>query len=149
MSCSRDCAIHRTLLAATIASSMSGVAAAQMPLPSFEPAPPLTGLYIGAGAGFNWLQNEHLINAVGTATNAAVQSHFGCCAVGSIGWALPYGLRVEIEGDYRNDALMEGAMFHAALRNCSCPTAAAIRLTASVRRGSEAAVEMRTKGERP
>jgi hypothetical protein len=78
---------------------MSGVAAAQMPLPSFELAPLLTGLYIGAGAGFNWLQNEQLINAVGTATNAAVQPHFGWCAVGSIGWALPYSLSVEIEGD--------------------------------------------------
>ena len=28
-----------------------GVAAAQMPLPSFEPAQPLNGLYIGAGVG--------------------------------------------------------------------------------------------------
>jgi outer membrane protein OmpA-like peptidoglycan-associated protein len=103
--------LKRTLLAATIASSMSGAAAAQMPLPSFEPAPPLTGLYIGAGAGFNWLQNEHLINAFGTATNAAVQSHFGWAAVGSIGWALPYGLRVEIEGDYRNNQFSHGRDF--------------------------------------
>ncbi len=105
--------LKRTLLAATIASSMSGVAAAQMPLPSLEPAPPLTGLYIGAGAGFNWLQNEHLINATGTATNAAVQSHFGFGAVGSIGWALPYGLRVEIEGDYRNNQFSHGRDFGA------------------------------------
>ena len=52
-------------------------AAAQMPLPSFEPAPPLNGLYIGAGAGFNWLQNEHLINATGTAASASLQSKFG------------------------------------------------------------------------
>jgi hypothetical protein len=32
-----------------------GLAAAQLPLPSLEPAPPLNGLYIGAGARFNWL----------------------------------------------------------------------------------------------
>ena len=64
-----------------------GVAAAQMPLPSFEPTPPLNGLYIGAGAGFNWLQNEHLINATGTAASASLQSHFGWAAVGSVGWA--------------------------------------------------------------
>jgi hypothetical protein len=38
-----------------------GIAAAQLPLPSLQPAPPLNGLYIGAGAGFNWLQNQHLI----------------------------------------------------------------------------------------
>jgi hypothetical protein len=36
---------------------------------SLEPAPAFTGLYIGAGVGLNWLQNEHLINAIGTASN--------------------------------------------------------------------------------
>ena len=60
-----------------------------MPLPSLEPAPPLNGLYIGAGAGFNWLQNQHLINATGTAANASLQSHFGWAGVGSIGWPCP------------------------------------------------------------
>jgi hypothetical protein len=38
---------------------------------------PLTGLYIGAGGGLNWLQNEHLIGANGTASNASLQSRFG------------------------------------------------------------------------
>ena len=88
-----------------------GVAAAQMPLPSFEPTPPLNGLYIGAGAGFNWLQNEHLINATGTAASASLQSHFGWAAVGSVGWAFPNGLRVEIEGDYRNNQFAHGRNF--------------------------------------
>ena len=74
-----------------------------MPLPSLEPAPPFTGLYIGAGVGFNWLQNEHLINATGTAASASLSTHFGYAAVGSIGWAMPNGLRVEIEGDFRNN----------------------------------------------
>ena len=88
-----------------------GLAAAQMPLPSLEPAPPLNGLYIGAGAGFNWLQNEHLINATGTAASASLQSHFGWAAVGSVGWAFPNGLRVEIEGDYRNNQFAHGRNF--------------------------------------
>ena len=88
-----------------------GVAAAQMPLPSFEPAPPLTGLYIGAGVGLNWLQNEHLINATGTASNASLQSHFGWAAVGSVGWAIPNGMRVEIEGDFRNNQFAHGRNF--------------------------------------
>ena len=58
----------RRLLLASVATLGSAFAAhAQMPLPSLEPAPPLSGLYIGAGAGFNWLQNQHLINATGTA----------------------------------------------------------------------------------
>ena len=47
--------VFATMLAAP------GLAAAQMPLPSLEPAPPLKGLYIGAGAGINWLQNQHLM----------------------------------------------------------------------------------------
>src|SRR6476646_5544206 len=81
-----------------------GVAAAQMPLPSFEPAPPLNGLYIGAGVGLNWLQNEHLIGTQGTALNGAISSHLGMVGVASVGYAVPYiGLRVELEGDLRNN----------------------------------------------
>jgi hypothetical protein len=57
--------------------------------PAMAIAQPLTGLYVGAGAGVNWLQNEHLINASGSAANAALQSHFGWVAVGSVGYA-PY-----------------------------------------------------------
>src|ERR1700722_12726708 len=49
-----------------------GIAAAQMPLPSFEQAPPLSGLYIGAGVGVNWLQNEHLVTTAGTAVNGSI-----------------------------------------------------------------------------
>ena len=93
--------LKRTLLAATITSSMSGVVAAQ----------PLNGLYVGAGAGVNWLQNEHLVNASGTAANAALQSHFGWVAVGSVGYALPNGLRFEIEGDFRNNQFAHGRDF--------------------------------------
>jgi hypothetical protein len=53
-----------------------GIAAAQMPLPSMQPAPPLNGLYIGAGVGVNWLQNEHLINTAGTALNGSISSSY-------------------------------------------------------------------------
>jgi hypothetical protein len=42
----------RRLLLASVATLGSAFAAhAQMPLPSLEPAPPLSGLYIGASAG--------------------------------------------------------------------------------------------------
>lgn len=70
-----------------------GIAAAQMPQPSFEQAPPLSGLYIGAGVGVNWLQNEHLINTAGTAVNGGIGSRLGMAGVASIGYALPNGLR--------------------------------------------------------
>ena len=102
----------RRLLLASVATLGSAFAAhAQMPLPSLEPAPPLTGLYIGGGAGFNWLQNQHLINATGTAGNASLQSHFGFAGIGSVGWALPNGIRVELEGDYRNNQFAHGLNF--------------------------------------
>jgi outer membrane protein OmpA-like peptidoglycan-associated protein len=82
-----------------------GLAAAQMPLPSMQPAPPLSGLYIGAGVGVNWLQNEHLINTQGTAVNGSISSHVGMVGVASIGYALPNGLRFELEGDLRNNPI--------------------------------------------
>ena len=95
--------LKRTLLAATFISSVAGVALAQMPLPSLEPAPAFTGLYIGAGVGLNWLQNEHLINAIGTASNASLSANVGYATVASIGWAMPNGIRVELEGAFRNN----------------------------------------------
>jgi outer membrane protein OmpA-like peptidoglycan-associated protein len=95
--------LKRTLLAATFISSVAGAASAQMPLPSLEPAPAFTGLYIGAGVGLNWLQNEHLINATGTASNASLSTHVGYATVASVGWAMPNGIRVELEGAFRNN----------------------------------------------
>ena len=103
--------LRRLLLASTATVGIASAAHAQMPLPSLEPAPPLTGLYIGGGAGFNWLQNQHLINATGTAGNASLQSHFGFAGIGSVGWALPNGIRVELEGDYRNNQFAHGLNF--------------------------------------
>ena len=82
-----------------------GLAAAQMPLPSAEPAPPLDGLYIGAGVGVNWLQNEHLIGTAGTALNGSISSNVGMAGVASVGYALPNGLRFELEGDLRNNPI--------------------------------------------
>ena len=82
--------------------TLPGVAAAQ--LPELGQAP-LSGLYIGAGAGANWLQNEHFINSAGTAVNGSISSNVGMVAVGSIGWAFPFGLRVELEGDLRTNPI--------------------------------------------
>ena len=100
--------LKTAFLAATIASA-PGIAAAQMP--SFEPAPPLHGLYIGGGAGFNWLQNQHLINALGTAADPSLQSKFGYAVIGTLGWAFSNGLRIELEGDFRNNQFSAGRNF--------------------------------------
>lgn len=69
--------------------------------------PPVTGLYISLGAGINFLQNEHLANASGTATNAAFQSRVGPAVVAAVGYGLGNGLRLELEGDYRNNRFSE------------------------------------------
>ena len=88
-----------TFVAAMVA---PGVAAAQ--LPSLQPAP-LNGLYIGAGVGVNWLQNQHLVNTQGQAVNGSIGANTGMVGVASIGFALPNGLRFELEGDLRNNSI--------------------------------------------
>jgi len=93
----------RTILAAA-AVLAPGYAAAEVPLPAMGQAP-LSGLYISAGVGLNWLQNEHLINSVGTAAPGSISSHLGMVGVASIGYALPMGLRFELEGDLRNNPI--------------------------------------------
>ena len=102
--------IRNALLAAAIVSA-PGIATAQMPLPSLEPAPPLYGPYIGGGGGFNWLQNEHFINGLGTTSDASLQSKFGYAAIGTLGWAFTNGLRAELEGDFRNNQFSAGRNF--------------------------------------
>lgn len=89
----------RDLVLATTLLATPAIAVAQ------EPAPPLNGLYIGAGTGLNWLQNEHLINSSGSAINGSISSHVGMVGVISLGYALANGLRFEIEGDLRNNPI--------------------------------------------
>jgi len=92
----------RSLLLGTILLSAPTMAVAQ--LPELAPPPPLTGLYVGAGAGANWLQPQHLINPVtGNAANGNLVAQTGFVALGNIGYALPSGLRFELEGNYRSN----------------------------------------------
>jgi OmpA-OmpF porin, OOP family len=73
--------------------------------------PPVTGLYISLGAGINILQDEHLANASGTATNAALESRIGPAVVAAVGYGLGNGLRLELEGDYRNNRFSKARDF--------------------------------------
>src|SRR5947208_2676339 len=84
------------------------VAATIASVPGMATAQPLNGLYVGVGAGVNFLQNEHFVGATGTATNASLVSRVGFAGVVSVGYALPNGLRLEIEGDYRNNRFSQG-----------------------------------------
>jgi OOP family OmpA-OmpF porin len=85
---------------------LAAVAAA---LPLAAQAQPVTGLYIGVGAGANFMQNETDKSVNGIATPGK-QLEFGAGAVGlgSVGWGFGNGLRAELEFDYRYNALEKG-----------------------------------------
>jgi OmpA-OmpF porin, OOP family len=79
------------------------VAATILALPLAAKAQPISGLYIGGGAGVNIMTDE---NAQATARGlnsgtGNIGSHVGPAVDLSIGYGLGNGLRVELEGDYR------------------------------------------------
>ena len=87
----------RTLLAATTV----------LVLPSLAMAQPIDGLYVGAGALYNYKQTEHTQRSPGAGLNSGRfrfdEGGFG--GVGSVGYGLGNGLRFEVEGDYRPNRL--------------------------------------------
>jgi outer membrane protein OmpA-like peptidoglycan-associated protein len=88
--------LKKALLAATILS-----------LPLAAQAQPVTGLYIAGGAGVNWLQKSD-IDLVGpngrtVGTAGSVDFDHGWLGVGSIGFGFGNGLRLEAEGNYREN----------------------------------------------
>lgn len=108
--------LRTALLAATAASFLPLSAHAQgsggfWPDWSGRGVAPLQGLYIGAGAGVNWMQDQPLINATGTASDARLRSRAGPAFVLAVGYALGNGLRLEVEGDYRNNRFSQGRNF--------------------------------------
>jgi len=80
-------------------------------------AQPVTGLYIGAGAGANWVNNPSKFDLSGDTApgnfglppnvriDNAGKANFkaGWVGVASIGWGFGNGLRAEIEGNYREN----------------------------------------------
>ena len=99
----------RATLTALAALILPGVAAAQ----------PVTGLYVGAGVGANFMQDETLrVNIQSNAFRQRPASSFGfrqplsfdtgAVGVVSVGYGFGNGLRAEIEGDYRYNAISSG-----------------------------------------
>jgi len=98
--------LRRTLLAATM-----------LAVPAAASAQPVTGLYIGAGAGVNWLNNPSKIDLQGGGIGGAfalppnvvfnnagkVNFNPGWGAVVSVGWGFGNGVRAEIEGNFRSN----------------------------------------------
>ena len=74
------------------------VAASLLALPAAAIAQPVDGLYVGAGAGYNYLQNQ----SVKAGGSGNVNGNGGFIGLASVGYGFGNGLRVELQGDYRN-----------------------------------------------
>jgi OOP family OmpA-OmpF porin len=88
------------------------LAATALAAPLAASAQPVTGLYVGAGAGVNITQQEQVkslsfptlgILAGRNALSSNLQNSTGLATVVSLGWGFGNGLRAEIEGNYRNN----------------------------------------------
>ena len=91
------------------------LAATVLAAPIAAKAEAISGLYIGAGAGANWLQNEKIksvgfpqagipqtrLNANDTETK--IKTDTGFVGLFSVGYGFGNGLRVEVEGNYRTN----------------------------------------------
>lgn len=61
-------------------------------------AEPVSGLYVGAGAGYNLPLNVKAADV----SSVQVKTLGGFVGVGSVGWGFGNGLRAEVEGNWRN-----------------------------------------------
>ena len=98
--------LRSALLAAT-AMAMPLAAHAQLSLPN------LSGFYVGAGAGVNLMPNEDLkefspfpgSGLIGVTSKSALKFNPGPVAYGALGYLLPFGLALELEGDFRSNGI--------------------------------------------
>ncbi|WP_158743430.1 OmpA family protein [Acidisphaera sp. L21] len=81
--------------------------AAVVALPTLAMAQPITGLYVGAGAMYNFKQIEHTKASPGAGIGSGKlrPDADGFGGVGSVGYGLGNGLRFEVEGSYRQDSI--------------------------------------------
>lgn len=84
--------LRNALIAAAI------VAAPVAMAPAAVQAQPLNGMYVGAGAGVNWMTDT---NTRVPGTTGKLKSDIGVVGLGSVGYAFGNGFRVELEGNYR------------------------------------------------
>lgn len=92
--------LRTALLAAT------GLAVSVLAQPVMAQTPPVTGIYVGGGLGYNILSNEK-IDANTPLGSAGTHAKFdgGLVGVGSVGYGFGNGLRVELQGDYYNNQI--------------------------------------------
>ena len=82
----------------------SAMAVLPLALPlSAANAQAVDGLYIGGGAGINYLQRENLQLSAPASASGTVRSTVGPAVVLSLGWGFGNGFRTEFEGNYREN----------------------------------------------
>ncbi|KAA5610739.1 OmpA family protein [Rhodovastum atsumiense] len=85
-------------------------------LPLAARAQPIEGLYVGGGAGANWLEQERIrsstVGGVSVRLPGDQRLNFdpGFAAVGSVGWGFGNGVRLELEGSYRRNGANKGSV---------------------------------------
>lgn len=78
------------------------LAATILALPVAANAQPITGLYVGAGAGVNIMQDQNVtITSAALGGSGKLQSRLGPAVAVSLGYGLGNGLRAEVEGNFR------------------------------------------------
>ena len=84
-------------------------AAAVVALPVLAQAQPVSGLYLGAGVGGNYLDKTDITGSTAADkaelgdSNLSADFAWGYVGVLSLGWGFGNGLRAEIEGSYRSN----------------------------------------------
>jgi outer membrane protein OmpA-like peptidoglycan-associated protein len=103
-------------------------AAAVVALPVLAQAQPVSGPYIGAGVGANWLQDTNLNGSVNNAAGdkLSVDFEIGYVGVLSLGWGFGNGLRAEIEGSYRSNDVSDVREGGASVANRGSGTGTAV-----------------------
>lgn len=95
--------LKKALLAATV-----------LALPVAAQAQPVSGLYVGAGVGANYRDNNNANPALSPSGilvgSTTIKTDWGWAAVGSIGWGFGNGFRAELEGNYRNNAISSASI---------------------------------------
>ncbi len=87
---------------------VSLLAATILGLPGVALAQPIQGLYIGAGAGGNYLQQERVLASPGLGiTGKNLATDIGGVGVGSVGYGFGNGIRIEVEGNARHNRVRE------------------------------------------
>jgi opacity protein-like surface antigen len=81
------------------------IVAGVLGLPTAALAQPVDGLYVGLGAGYNYMMVQKISNNGG----GKLKTNGGPVALANVGWGFGNGFRLEIEGNWRNADQNQGS----------------------------------------